>query len=314
MQARVGKRDKVEALGSRVIRPFMPDQHRRFLEQLPFLVLGSVDDHNQPWATLLPGKAGFVRSPTNTTLEVKAEQNPNDPALSSIKPSNALGILGIELDTRRRNRVNGRVVAQTDAGFALAVDQSFGNCPRYIRKRTLVSTSKPVQPNPSKQPNRFHGLPSAAQMLIGAADTFFVTSFAQPKNYPNIEGVDVSHRGGQPGFVALRDNTLLIPDFSGNNHFNTLGNFLVNPKAGLVFPNFQTGDLLQLTGTVELLEASALAGFRGAERGWRFTVQQGQWLPSALPFQLAEDEHSPSSADTDNWQSLADRKNEDYRS
>ena len=37
-QARVGKRDAMEAFGKIAIRPFMPDQHREFFEKIPFVL------------------------------------------------------------------------------------------------------------------------------------------------------------------------------------------------------------------------------------------------------------------------------------
>src|SRR3546814_14766932 len=69
------------------------------------------------------------------------------------------------------------------------------------------------------------------------------------------QGADVSHRGGRPGFVRVTEDdgrsVLTIPDFSGNQFFNTLGNIAINPRAGLLFVDFATGDLLTLTGRSE---------------------------------------------------------------
>ena len=60
------------------------------------------------------------------------------------------------------------------------------------------------------------------------ADTLFVAS-AHPG-----QGADASHRGGRPGFVQIpHPQTLRIPDYPGNNTFNTLGNFENYPHAGL---------------------------------------------------------------------------------
>jgi hypothetical protein len=40
-----------------------------------------------------------------------------------------IALLGIELPTRRRNRMNGVVVDLDVSGFVVRVEQSFGNCP-----------------------------------------------------------------------------------------------------------------------------------------------------------------------------------------
>ena len=220
-----------------------------------------------------------------------------------------MGLLGIDLATRRRNRMNGRVIHQDADGISIHFDQSFGNCPQYIQKRSLEFVREPNSAQAHRQSERFTALSNEARTLISNADTFFVSSYVTAGERPAIEGVDVSHRGGRPGFVAVAENTLTIPDFPGNYHFNTLGNFLLNPKAGLVFADFSTGDLLQLSGSVELLEKDdpALFGFRGAERGWRFTLNRGNWLRDALPFRFSSPESSPDSELTDDWQAARTR-------
>lgn len=80
------------------------------------------------------------------------------------------------------------------------------------------------------------------------------------------------------------DGGLTIPDYSGNRFFNTLGNFLVTPRAGLTFVDFETGDLLQMTGDASvILEPLEIAGLQGAERLWRFHPRRIVRRPGALP-------------------------------
>ena len=106
-----------------------------------------------------------------------------------------------------------------------------------------------------------------------------------------------------PGFIKVNKNTLTIPDYAGNNFFNTLGNFLVNPKAGLLFVDFTSGDVFMLTGTVTLLASDSplIEGFQGAQRGWQFTLTQGVTLKAALPFRAQFDSYSPNSQATGTW-------------
>src|SRR5260370_2360405 len=83
--------------------------------------------------------------------------------------------------------------------------------------------------------------------MVVATDVLFVAT-----GHPQ-RGADASHRGGNPGFVEVVDaNTLRIPDYSGNSLFNTLGNLLVDPRYGMLIPNFQSGRMLQLTGTAKV--------------------------------------------------------------
>ena len=203
--------------------------------------------------------------------------------------------------------MNGRVAERSAKGMKVQVDQAFGNCPQYIQARA-IERLKDDLPAPIVEP--FTGLTGSAQAAIAAADTFFVASYLPAGEQPAIEGVDVSHRGGRAGFVKVSGNTLTVPDFPGNHHFNTLGNFLLNPRAGLTFVDFDRGDLLQVTGTVVLLQRDhpAVQGFRGAERAWQVRVDKGQWLRRALPLRFNDVSTSPNNALTDTWAEAAARK------
>ena len=126
LQKTVGVAERMEAFGRRVIRDFMPDQHRDFYRQLPFIVLGSVDPAGDTWVTLLSGRPGFMMSPDPKHLDFATRPDPQDPATASLADGAALGLLGIELHTRRRNRMNGTLRQQTDRGFEIAVEHAFG--------------------------------------------------------------------------------------------------------------------------------------------------------------------------------------------
>ena len=174
--------------------------------------------------------------------------------------------------------------------------------PKYIQTRRFDYVRDPQKRILNTTPQHFTTLDESAKALIAKADTFFVASFVESKNDAQIEGVDVSHRGGRPGFVRIQDDVLTIPEYTGNFHFNTLGNFLVNPKAGLLFSDFASGDLLMLTGGVEIIWGSAeVDAFQGAERAWCFTVDHGLWLRDAMPLRWTFDEYSPNTLITGSW-------------
>ena len=265
LQRSVGVAERLEQFGRRVIRDYMPDQHRQFYGQLPFVVLGTVDQEGDAWATLLAGRPGFVTSPDPRRLAFSVPADPADPASSGLGYGDAVGLLGIELHTRRRNRMNGYVRRVGDGAFSVEVEHAFGNCPQYIQLRDFTFVSEPGEPGPAAPPQIVAMSDPRVRALIGAADTFFVASYVEDAAGRHV---DASHRGGKPGFVRLNDDgSLTIPDFAGNLHFNTLGNFLLNPRGGLVFPDFETGDLLQLTGDAEVvLDSPELNAFQGAAR------------------------------------------------
>jgi predicted pyridoxine 5'-phosphate oxidase superfamily flavin-nucleotide-binding protein len=295
LQARVGVAERMDELGRRVIRSEMPDQHRTFYQQLPFMLYGAVDADGNPWASLLEGAPGFAHSPEPTLLQFGSLPGRDDPA--QLHEGAAIGLLGIELHTRRRNRLNGRVRAVTASGFEVKVEQSFGNCPKYIQLRQFRSV--PLADPATRIAQHLNGLDDAAQAMIAGADTFFVAS------YVDVDGqrsVDVSHRGGQAGFVQVEGNRLTIPDFAGNLFFNTLGNLLTNPRAGLLFIDFDSGDLLHLSGRTQIiLEGPQVEAFQGAERLWTFEVEHVVRRPAALALRWRFDGVSPTSLLTGTW-------------
>ncbi|MCW7538367.1 pyridoxamine 5'-phosphate oxidase family protein [Aquabacterium sp. A7-Y] len=293
LQARAGLRERIEQVGRKVIRDFMPAQHRELFAQLPLLVAGSVDGFGRPWASLLCGPAGFVSSPDARCLRVQALPEADDPLSGQLAVDARLGLLGIQLETRRRNRMNGRVARLDGSGFTVAVRESFGNCPQYIQAREPRWLSA-AEGQARRAPARPEGprLSAEAQALVQRADTLFIASAA-----PGA-GADVSHRGGRPGFVAIagdgRGSVLSLPDYRGNFLFNTLGNLLLWPHAGLLFPDFDSGGLLQLTGRTEIVwDGPEVETRPGAQSLLRFHVEQGVWRPGALPLSWSAAQWAP---------------------
>lgn len=299
LQEKFGSAQQMAEIGHKIIRPFMPEQHQQFFTQIPFLVAGAVDDEGDCWAGLISGKPGFISSPTDRRLDISVTPDPNDPVIAGLKNGKAVGLLGIELSSRRRNRMNGTVTGLHADSFSVTVGQSFGNCPQYIQLREYEFSRNPNE-HSAIAPQALSATDADVNTRISKADTFFVSS------YVDLDGqrqVDVSHRGGKPGFVKVGlDGTLTIPDYAGNLFFNTLGNFLKNPKAGLIFPDFETGDVLQLTGDAEvILDSLEAEAFEGAERVWTFKPRKIFLRKAALPMKWAFKEYSPNSLMTGSW-------------
>lgn len=285
MQASVGVAERMAGIGDSVIRDHMPQQHREFFPLLPLLIVGSVASDGRPTASVLAGEPGFVSSPNEHTLRIAALPDTDDPLRNVLVAGSQLGLLGIQPHTRRRNRANG-IVREVDAlGFTVDIQQSFGNCPKYIQAREPRFTGRD---NLARLPaQRSRTLPDTALALLQRADSFFIAT-SHPRATLDIRsrahGVDVSHRGGKPGFIALDDDgALVVPDYTGNRFFNTLGNLLVNPHAGLLVIGYDSGDLLQLAVRGEVItDASSVARVPGAERLLRFTVDRVLVRPKSL--------------------------------
>ncbi|GLK67625.1 pyridoxamine 5'-phosphate oxidase family protein [Hansschlegelia plantiphila] len=308
LQRHAGVVERMAAVGRRSVRDHLIEQHRAFYPQLPFVVAGSVDPAGDVWATVIAGRPGFLRSPDPHTLEVASGRDRGDPADAGLDDGDAVGLLGIDLHTRRRNRLNGVVRRASDAEFAVEARESFGNCPQYISPRDVTLMRDPAAPGAARA-ETLDALDDRARAAITAADTLFVASYV---DRPGAERrVDVSHRGGRPGFVRIDpDGTLTIPDFSGNLFFNTLGNIHANPRAGLLFVDFATGDALQLTGGADVvLDGPEIAAFTGAERLLRFRPSRIVRRADALPLRWSAraDGASPNTVLSGNWTEAAQR-------
>jgi predicted pyridoxine 5'-phosphate oxidase superfamily flavin-nucleotide-binding protein len=308
LQERMGSRAHLEEYGTRIMRDHMPDQHRELFAQLPFLIAGSLDAEDRPWASILTGLPGFIQSPDPRTLTVTARPVHGDPLAEHLAAGAPIGLLGIQLETRRRNRMNGTVTGVGDATFTVAVGQSFGNCPKYIQARTPGLVRHPMAAGAGAVHAEGTLLSPAAVAMLRATDTFFIASASpQARGGTGADGVDVSHRGGKPGFVRVTNtggaSVLTVPDFLGNFFFNTLGNIAVNPKSGILVIDFERGDLLSLTGDADVIwDGPELAGFPGAQRLLRFRVRAGVRIEDGTPLRWSEPAYSPHLAGTGTWQ------------
>ena len=280
------------------IRSVMPDQHRVFFAQLPLLLAGVADMEGWPVATALAGPPGFVSSPDPRVLHIATVPDPADPATSGLRAGVPIGLLGIDLGTRRRNRANGTITALDTGGITVGVLQSFGNCPQYIQTRDAEDAEEPAR---LAAVECLTGLDRVAQAMVAGADTFFVASGSGGRE-GKAGGMDVSHRGGRPGFVRVDGDALTIPDFRGNRYFNTLGNLLLDPRVGLLFIDFVTGDLLQLQGCAEVVwDGEEVRSFAGAERLWRVRVTAGWRRLAALPVRWTFRDYAPTTERTGVW-------------
>lgn len=250
-----------------------------FLAQQSMAVFGSRDDHGKLWASMLFGSPGMMSSADGHKVEFDLSQltvEDHDPFWRNIEANPTVGMLAIELKSRRRIRINGDISRSAENALQLSVRESYPNCPKYITRRIVrtVPTGKPVNSEID------HGsmLGPEQEALLARADVLFIAT-AHP-----MHGADASHRGGNPEFIELLDKkTLRIPDYLGNSMFNTFSNLVVNPAAGLVVPDFEHRRVMQLTGTAKVLLNSddPVDTTGGTQRFLVFHIDE--WLQLALP-------------------------------
>lgn len=257
-----------------------------FLEKQFMVVLSSIDTHGAVWSSILYGAPGFVHAADDTSVHIHAPvlaRDQADPFWANIQQQPAVGMLFIELGSRRRYRVNGQVQTNHDEGLVITVNEAYPNCPKYIQKRHLRQMV--LGENVDKHQDAVSAgsaINAEIAPLIRRADTLFVASANDQA------GADASHRGGAAGFVQiLDDHTLRIPDFSGNGLFNTLGNIETNAHAGICIPDFNGQRLLQLIGRATTLwnqdDPENLTG--GTHRFWEFKIEH--WLLRPVAQHLA---------------------------
>ena len=193
-------------------------------------------------------------------------------------------MLAIDFNNRRRVRINGRGV-RTQGVLRVHVEQVFSNCPKYIQARIPGELSTTAATDSATAAI----LTERQREWISRADTFFIAS-AHPEH-----GADASHRGGNPGFIHVESGSrLIIPDYSGNNLFNTLGNIQLNPSAGLLFVDFESGATLQLTGKAHInWDENARSSFVGAQRLLEFEIEEARETQHGAPLRFEFRTYSP---------------------
>ena len=287
VQERAGERDVALRVGG-IVGPEIPARAVPFLAGQRMLVVGSVDTRGDLWASILFGAPGLASTPDRRSVvldRTRIDTDPAEPVWGNLQAGAEVGLLAIELQSRRRLRINGIVNALDDRRVEVTVREAFPNCPKYIQRRDIreLAPGHSSVPSDLSPPASGAALDEDRSRVIERADTLFVAS-----RHPT-RGVDVSHRGGERGFVRLLDpGRLRIPDYRGNGMFQTLGNFAVNDHAGVVVPDFDRGTLLQLTGSVSLrfdAEDDPRQPTGGTGRYWDFHVTR--WVARAMVTPLA---------------------------
>ncbi|KAF1911989.1 hypothetical protein BDU57DRAFT_523264 [Ampelomyces quisqualis] len=287
------------------------------LQHGPLLALGTLDSQSRPWTTLWGGSPGFsqplgggligIRTLVDSTQDavVKALMGDTvDGEMSEPKDGgNMLAGLAIDLMTRKRVKIAGKMIAGTvqeiDAEFeedggskfttkqkqiqlVTKIEQSLGNCPKYLNQyklRPAKIDSDLLSASPC--------LTEEGKNLIGRSDMFFLTTSTK-------QDMDVNHRGGPPGFVRIMSGDQFVyPEYSGNRLYQSLGNLQLNPKIGVTFPDYETGDVLYTTGTaVILVGADAASLLPGSNLAVKITIAETRLVRRGLPFRGVR--HTPS--------------------
>ena len=266
---------------------------RPFLKLQPMVLLSSRDERDGMWASIVFGKPGFLNGDAGTYFDVDlnaAIVDENDPVWANIEREGRLGSLVIELASRRRIRINGHAHIDDERRLHIEVEEAYPACPKYINRRHVRLVPGASADAGSAISGTGAELSEADLAALHSADVMFVATRSQERGY------DLSHRGGSPGFMKLsRPGTIRWPEFPGNSMFNTLGNLLHDPHAGLVIPDFVRGVGLQVIGKAETIwDQPDPANETGGTR--RFVeLKVERWRKYKLPSNLVTEflDHSP---------------------
>jgi NAD(P)H-flavin reductase len=293
--------------------PFLTPMAAYQISRYPLMAIGTLDDDDRPWCTLWgSGEPPLSQPVAQSVIAIKTDVDATfDPVVQTIwkgkddgeivreeGEGRLISGLSIHLEERGRVKLAGRLIAgalsadqgsleQSNKGksgsiqLVAKIEQSLGNCPKYLNKKVITSsTPKPVLLSDSPH------LPQEALDLIEKADMFFVASAHEH------EDMDANHRGGPQGFIRIEQpenpdeaSTLVWPEYSGNNLYQTLGNLEATPRAGLVIPDFETGDVLYLTGNTKILvgaEASQVIAKTNLAVSLKITA--ARLVQNGLPF------------------------------
>jgi uncharacterized protein len=265
-----------------IIRTSIPEIAGEYLVRKPAIVIAGRGVDDRMWATMLTGEPGFMQTPDPRVMVVHALPLPSDPLAPLVAIGGEVGTILWD-NSQGRMRVNGLLEPRAD-GFAVNTVQVYSNCHRYIAERHPLAEAEP-EPVTDAHPRESRArtstgteLTAAQEETIRAADTFFIGT-----SHPDGPA-DASHRGGNPGFVLVdSSHTLRWPDYNGNAMFMTLGNITVNPRVGLLFPDWATGGLLQVSGRARVdWDPASAAPLAGAERVVELTIDAVQQTEHAL--------------------------------
>ncbi|KAM0349044.1 hypothetical protein ACHAPU_003979 [Fusarium lateritium] len=281
--------------------------------QSPLVALGTLDSEGRPWTTVWGGQPGFARPVAEGVLALNSSvDTSHDPVFRALwdgiddegvqqgainRPNGGEGKdmagLSIDLETRDRVKLVGKMLAgaTVDEGktvqMAMAVTESLGNCPKYLNKKNIIPNTMTPELVSDKLP-----LPKEALDLIAAADMFFLSS-------TNGLTMDTNHRGGSPGFIRVVNNQengleLIYPEFSGNRLYQTLGNFKVNPLVGLTIPDYNSADVVYLTGSASILVGEEASAYLARTKlAVKISISGAKFVKSGLPFRGSKGEYSP---------------------
>ena len=107
VQQKAGTDKRMAEIGGKFIREFMPQQHRDFFQSLSMIFIGYSDYYSGINAGIFFGALNFIQSPSASELVINTQYSLGNMSKEDLNVGDRVGLLGIEFNTKRRNRING---------------------------------------------------------------------------------------------------------------------------------------------------------------------------------------------------------------
>lgn len=246
-----------------------------FIENQVLAFPGSEDTNGHIWLSLIVGERGFIRIPSikEITFDLsKIVSNQEDIFFENIKSKPTVGLLFHEAQRRARYRAWGMAHINGDT-LSFDIRMGYPSCPKHIQREIIELDNDSKVAPASYQKGTLLG--EFEKTWISGAHTFFIATQSKKGD------IESSHKGGDPGFIEIQENGILrVPDYLGNSMFSTLGNMYQNPKAALLFIDYNKGETLQLSGNAALQfdQNSADDLYKSGNTGRFWTFEIKKWI------------------------------------
>ena len=153
LQDRFDTRRLADRSEQRLVRDYVNEDDKAFIEARDMFFLATADEHNQPSCSYKGGEPGFVRVVDPKTLAFpNYDGNGMFLSMGNLVRTRRVGLLFIDFLQPKRLRLSGEASIRFDdplladypeAQFVVrvAVTRVFPNCPRYIHKYARVELS-----------------------------------------------------------------------------------------------------------------------------------------------------------------------------
>jgi predicted pyridoxine 5'-phosphate oxidase superfamily flavin-nucleotide-binding protein len=232
LQELMGVRQSSDALAS-MVKDTIPQIAKDFLINLKFCVITLSKQEDDLTSAVIYDMDSFISIIGDKAIDISLRNSSFIDTDYFKENEFSIGFLGLDFEKAMRIRINGLAKINNNT-LRIFVNEVYSNCPKYIIRRIYKSNLKEkLIQNVQNYPK----LTTEIMDMISQVDTFFLSSLHKDK------GADISHRGGNKGFLkVISSNEIQFDDKPGNNLYNTLGNIYTNSIVNILLIDFENNN------------------------------------------------------------------------